>query len=105
MRIRRLWTGVWEEGYTGDGALRGQALGLNRGLKSVVRGAQEGGCLCCIIFSRVIFSSKNHFLIRKLGFTLLDLPLLCKPFKRVYLVKSSALEEVRRSNAFWGIGT
>lgn len=35
-RIRRVWTGVWEEGYPGDGAVRRQALGL----KSVVRGAQ-----------------------------------------------------------------
>lgn len=33
---------------------------------------------------------------RKLGFALLDLLLLCKPFKRVHLVKSSSLGKVRR---------
>jgi len=40
---------------------------------------------------------KSHFVSRKLGFALLDLPLLCKPFKRVHRVKSPALE---KSNAF-----
>lgn len=42
---------------------------------------------------------KIHFVIWNLGFALLDLPLLYKGSKRVHLIKSSALEEVRRSNA------
>lgn len=43
-RIRRVWTGVWEDGYPGDRAVRGQALGLSKDFQSVVRGAQ--GCVC-----------------------------------------------------------
>lgn len=50
-RIRRVWTGVREEGYPGDGAVRGQALGLNRGLKSAVRGAQGSVCALSALFS------------------------------------------------------
>lgn len=43
--------------------------------------------------------------MHKLGFALLGLPLLCKPLKRVHLVKSSALKEVRRSNTSWRTDT
>lgn len=43
-RVRRVWTGVQDGGYPGDGAVKGEELGLNSGLHSVVRGAQ--GWLC-----------------------------------------------------------
>lgn len=79
-----------------------QALGLYKGLQPGEH--QEGGGrlegICAPLPTRYIPFIKIHFVVWNLGFALLDLPLLCKASKRVHLVKSSALAEVRRSNAF-----
>lgn len=106
-RLSRMWTGIWEEKYPRDGAVGGQALGLYKGLQSGE--LEEGGGHLEGIYAplptRYIPFLKIRFVIWNLGFALLGLPLLCKASKRVHLVKSSALEEVRRSNAFQGTNT